>query len=209
MTAQKFALRLGRKYRVIHSRKPIEENSTGAANADFNKLQEILFESYECQKLGRSELSLNMLVHAPLLKLALKSHHYVDEELIQSARICSPFMPPLADIGDMDGKATEGKMVDLALVLTPAEDGSRALGQKPKGNKHDTAMDKRLLRAIQTHVLRREPMETQSVNQTTYTPVMFRPIATSIETKAEGGAEEAGYLDFGIASPYGVIDERA
>ncbi|GAB0133702.1 hypothetical protein EsDP_00002101 [Epichloe bromicola] len=88
-------------------------------------------------------------------------------------------------------------MVDLALVLTPAEDGSRALGRRHKGNKRDTAVDKKLLRAIQTHVLRREPMETQSGNQTTYTPVMFRPIATSIETKAEGGAEE-GKLQLGI-----------
>lgn len=168
---------------------------TGAASSD--SLREILFDSHECQRLGRSELSLNMLVHAPLLKLALKSHHYVDEELIQSARICSAFMPPLADIRDRDCKVTQGKMVDLALVWTPAEDGSRALGRRHKGNKRDAAVDKKLLRAIQTHVLRREPMETQSVNQTTYTPLMFRPIATSIETKAEGGAEE-GKLQLGI-----------
>ncbi|KAJ6782947.1 hypothetical protein PWT90_08938 [Aphanocladium album] len=166
-------------------------------NSDFDELQEILFTSYECRKLDRSELAVNMLVHAPLLKLALKNHHYVDEELIQTARICPPFMPPLADIGDKDGKVTEGKMVDLALVLTPAEDGSRALGRKPKGNMHDTAADKRLLRAIQTHVLHREPPEAQTINQTAYTPVMFRPIATSIETKGEGGAEE-GKLQLGI-----------
>lgn len=106
-------------------------------------------------------------------------------------------MPPLVDIGDKYGKVTEGKMVDLALVLTPAQDGSRALGRNPKGDKHDTAADKRLLRAIQTHVLHREPPESQTVNQTAYTPVMFRPIATSIETKGEGGAEE-GKLQLGI-----------
>ncbi|GAB0133703.1 hypothetical protein EsDP_00002102 [Epichloe bromicola] len=56
-------------------KKAIEGNVTGAASSDFNTLQEILFDSHECQKLGRSKLSLNMLVHAPLLKLALKSHH--------------------------------------------------------------------------------------------------------------------------------------
>jgi hypothetical protein len=164
---------------------------------DFDTLQEILFASQECQKLGRSEPSWNMLVHAPLLKTALKNHHYVDEELMHWARICRPFMPPLEEIGDRHGALTGGKIVDLAMVLTPAEEGSRASGRKPKGNKRDTARDKTLLRAIQSNVLRGEPMDTQGVNQTTYTPVMFRPIATAMATKAEGGAEE-GKVQLGI-----------
>ncbi|KAM3426250.1 hypothetical protein NHJ13734_009562 [Beauveria thailandica] len=166
--------------------------------SQFDELQEILFTGFECQKLNRSELAVNMLVHGPLLNLALKCHHYVDGELIQTARISPLFMPPLADIGDSDhARVTGGNMVDLALVLTPAADGSRALGRSPKGNKHDTTADERLLRAIQSHVLHREPLETQSVNQTTYSPVMFRPIAISIKTKAEGSAKE-GQLQLGI-----------
>ncbi|EGX89049.1 hypothetical protein CCM_09097 [Cordyceps militaris CM01] len=169
-----------------------------AVASQFDDLQEILFTGFECQKLSRSELAVNMLVHGPLLNLALKYHHYVDGEMIQSARISPSFMPPLADIGDSgDATVTGGKMVDLALVLTPAADGSRALGRPPKGNKNDTAADEKLLRAIQTHVLHREPLETQSINQTTYAPVMFRPIAISIETKAEGSAEE-GKLQLGV-----------
>ncbi|KAH7123388.1 hypothetical protein B0J13DRAFT_566540 [Dactylonectria estremocensis] len=152
--------------------------SRSFALAELQALQDIKAEARECLRLGRSEAAWNLDVHGPLLKLALAQHRCVKKELVTTARIASPFLPPT----NIPGSSVESKMIDFVLVL--ALDGV------------SSDSDKRLDESIQKKIWS-QPRDRQFINQTPYPPLQFRTIAVSIETKAAGSAEE-GRLQLGV-----------
>ncbi|EFZ03046.2 Methyltransferase type 11 [Metarhizium robertsii ARSEF 23] len=148
---------------------------------ELEKLKDIVSDARDSQALNRSEASWNMEVHGPLLKLALKPFSSVKRELATTARILPPFVPT----SDGAGQAVESKMIDFVLVLA-------------LDNIQTSSADKALAERIRDTVLS-EPRDMQSVNQTQYQPVQFRPIGSMIETKVTGSAEE-GRIQLGVST---------
>ncbi|KAH6881068.1 hypothetical protein B0T10DRAFT_494742 [Thelonectria olida] len=155
-----------------------EHVARSRALAELQTLKDIESEAHDCLYLGRAEAAWNLDVHGPLLKLALAQHHCVKKELVTTARIASPFLPPMS----IRGNSVESKMIDLVLVLGFDDETSDS--------------DKRLAELIREKVWS-QPGDKQFVNQTQYPPLQFRPVAVSIETKAAGSAEE-GRLQLGV-----------
>lgn len=143
---------------------------------ELRRLQHIVTRARKCQELNRSEASWNAKIHEPFLELVLEPFDsMVESEPVPDARILTAFLP----MTDIEGTAVESK-IDIALVLDP----SIADEDKPLAN--------RIRQAVLS-----QPAGEQSVNQTGYSPLIFRPAACFIETKTAGSAEE-GRIQLGI-----------
>ena len=145
------------------------------AIAELDALLDIKNIADECLRLGHSEASWNLEVHGPLLKLAVSQHRCVRRELLTTASISSPFVPAMRARGGDDFAAS--KMVDFALWLAISRTDPLAAAIRDAVN------------AL--------PYNMRGVNQTIYGPVRYAPIATSIETKTVGTAEE-GRVQLGV-----------
>lgn len=165
------------------------EEERATALAELNALRNLEHAAWECGELGRSEAAWNLEVHGPLLQLGLAHHGHASRELVTTAQISKPFLPPMNMYSAAD--YADKKMVDFVLVLDP--DGSRHAAQAPEEGDTSTAQDRaeyaHLAKAIKQEVYS-QPPGCQSINQTTYTPLLCRPIGVSIETKADGANEE-------------------
>jgi hypothetical protein len=138
------------------------------------------------------------MVHAPLLHLALDRPEYahVGWEVVTTAQITKPFVPPMGDFAPTE--FADKKMVDLAMVLEP-EVNCDSEGEEQVAGQDDAALEqrfRRLANAIQ-RVVRSQPHDRQTINQSMYTPLLDWPIGISIETKADG-ANEAGRVQLAI-----------
>lgn len=89
-----------------------------------------------------------------------------------TARIQPPKLIPR----HVSGQLVESKMVDYAIYLSPDKD-----------------MATRII-----SILRIQPKDSQSINQTMYDSLRQRPIAISIETKIPDASEEDGKVQLAI-----------
>lgn len=178
-----------------------EEEHRGLACAELRAIRKIKRVAWKCRERGRSEAAWNTMVHAPLLDLALDRPEYahVGWEVVTTAQITKPFVPPMGDFAPTE--FADKKMVDLAMVLQPEvnndsegeEEAQQVAGQD------DAALEqlfRRLDHAIQ-RVVRSQPQDRQTINQSMYTPLLDWPIGISIETKADG-ANEVGRVQLAI-----------
>jgi hypothetical protein len=159
-----------------------QEGEALAAQREFEQLVEIRAAVSQCEELGRPEAGWNLDVHGPLLKLATKHTPGVERELVTVARIAPPFVPPIprSDYGETGagGPVVESKMVDFALVISPFK---------------DEPLYAKLRRAAFA-----QPIGEQTVSQSTFGPLLFRPPAVSVETKISGGDSEKGKVQVAV-----------
>ena len=148
---------------------PQRTDNREKALLELRRLQHIVSKARQCQELGRSEASWNAKVHEPLLELAFEPFEgTVESEPAPDARILSAFLP----LTESQSTTIESK-IDFAVVLDPTI----------------TDEDRSLAQSIRRTVFAQDVRE-QSVNQTGYQPLLFRPAATFIETKTTGSADE-------------------
>jgi hypothetical protein len=120
------------------------------------------------QTLGASESAWNVDVHGPLLKLALKPFESLNREILTHARISTPFVPDMRMDSFYDMMSS--KMIDWGITVRPSASTVQHISKVLDGLPHNKL----------------------SINQTTYGPVRYDPIAVPIETKiATGHMEEA------------------
>ncbi|KAJ9129497.1 hypothetical protein NKR19_g10341, partial [Coniochaeta hoffmannii] len=167
-----------------------DEHHRASALGELVALRKIQRKAKSCRELGRSEAAWNIEVHGPLLELALEGHPHVQRELVTTAQITKPFVPPMSDLS-LAGFADK-KMVDFVMVLVPKPDDEG--GEQGDGARGERF--RRLAHAVHNTVLS-QPLDQQSINQTLYPPLMERPIGISIETKADG-ANEVGRVQLAI-----------
>ncbi|RSL43345.1 hypothetical protein CEP53_011742 [Fusarium sp. AF-6] len=137
-------------------------------------LREIESDANQCKLSDCSEAFWNMWVHMPVLKHALAGYPAIRVEPSISAKIAPCFVPTTK------GKATvvESKMIDFNLLLW-LNKGS------PRSTPHDPLppeADGRLMARIANKVWAQE-RDVQFVNQSSYAPLQYAPIACNIETK--------------------------
>lgn len=179
-----------------------EEERRGLARAELKVLRKIMRVAWMCRKRGRSEAAWNTMVHAPLLHLALDRPEYahVGWEVITTAQITKPFVPPMGDSAPTE--FADKKMVDLAMVLEPVVDNDskrkKEAKQQVAGQDHAASEQRfrRLAHAIQ-RVVSSQPHDKQTINQSLYTALLNWPIGISIETKANA-ASDAGRVQLAI-----------
>ncbi|KAJ3454655.1 hypothetical protein MRS44_013255 [Fusarium solani] len=147
---------------------------TDIAIAELDTLRDIEVEAQGCKLRECSELAWNMLVHLPLLQHALSGHPTVHVEPSMSARIAPQFVPSTGGRGG--GNVIESKMIDFSLVLRLNQ------GTPDPIQENVPEADARLMKAIANRVWA-QPGDSQTFNQTVYSPLQFAPIACSIETK--------------------------
>ncbi|KAL8371770.1 hypothetical protein RB595_001527 [Gaeumannomyces hyphopodioides] len=175
------------------------EDSRAAAKAELAELLKIKGATMECSTENVSEAAWNLDVHAPMLELATQGSR-VKRLLVTTARIAPTWLPiyipasasvssassPAAPstgrsytvTEDGDGAVATGKLVDFALVLS--ESSMTPLG---------SAISKQNAGAL---------LDEKSINQSTYTPLTFRPLGVSIETKARQGSVDEGHVQLGL-----------
>ena len=172
-----------------------EEEYRGLARVELRALRGIRRAAWKCRERGCSEEAWNTMVHAPLLQLALDRPEYahVGWEVVTTAQIAKPFVPPMGDFAPTE--FAEKKMVDLAIVLE-SDVSNDCEGEEEVKQQTLEQRFRRLARAIQ-RVVRSQPYDRQSINQFMYTPLLDWPIGISIETKAVG-ASEAGRVQLAI-----------
>ncbi|KAJ4248147.1 hypothetical protein NW762_012917 [Fusarium torreyae] len=145
-----------------------------AATRELERLREIESDAEQCNLSNCSEASWNMWVHMPVLRHAFSGHSTVRVEPSTSARIAPSFLPTT------NGKATviESKMIDFTLLLWLNKGSPRSTHHDPQ----PLEPDGRLMAGIANKVWA-EQRDIQFVNQTSYAPLQFAPIACNIETK--------------------------
>jgi len=172
-----------------------EEEYRDLARVELRALRKIKRTAWKCRERGRSEAAWNTMVHAPLLQLALNRPEYahVGWEVVTTAQIAKHFVPRMGDFAPTE--FADKKMVDLAMVLEPdVSDDSE--GEEEAKQQNLEQRFRHLAHAIQ-RVVRSQPYDRQSINQSMYTPLLEWPIGISIETKAVG-ANEAGRVQLAI-----------
>ncbi|KXX78394.1 hypothetical protein MMYC01_205891 [Madurella mycetomatis] len=173
-----------------------DDQSPDDALAELLQLRRIQADAQRCRRLVLSEAAWNLDVHGPLLRLgAVRTDGRVEREIITSARIAPQFLPTI------DGKErtnVEGKMVDFALVLNLGYDALAELDvNRFQGKEVDKAgMDEATAEVIRRAV-RAQPLGQQTINQTLYTGLQYRPAPVNVETKVSGIPEE-GRVQLGI-----------
>jgi hypothetical protein len=186
-----------------------ERQQRARALAELDSLRKIERKAWECRTLGMSEPAWNMEVHGPLLELALESHGHVRRLLVTTAQIAKPFVPPMG--GTAAAEYADKKMVDFAMVLVPDpgddDDGAGEARGTVLGDTTaedvaariaDAAEDPyRRLASVIRNTVDSQPPERRTINQSMYTPLWYRPIGVSIETKADG-ANDAGRLQLAV-----------
>lgn len=156
-------------------------NTLIALTKELELLREIESEADQCKLSDCSEASWNMHVHIQVLKLAFSGHRTVRVEPALSAKIATPFVPTA------NGKAAvvESKMVDFTLLLWLNRG-------RPQSTPHDPPppeADSRLIAGIANKVWK-QPGESRFINQSSYAPLQFAPIACNIETKTATSANQ-------------------
>ncbi|KAL8290981.1 hypothetical protein RB601_003667 [Gaeumannomyces tritici] len=158
-----------------------------AAQIQFAALSEIVFETKASIKRIRHELAWNNAVHWPLLKLATRSVSGwggggVICEPTMSAGIANMWLPGMANSQAQEQNGVAGgKIVDCVLTL----------------DLHNRRPSDAPLREAIVRLIRDQPPNVQSINQTNYHPLVFNPIGVSIETKCNTGAAK-GNVQLGI-----------
>ncbi|KAF5966607.1 hypothetical protein FBULB1_11575 [Fusarium bulbicola] len=145
-----------------------EDSETQTHVHELAALRKIEQAAKKCQVEEASEAAWNVEVQGPLLELALEPFSSLSRDILTQARISRPFVPEMKAASHYD--FTRTKMIDWGIRLHPSQS--------------TTARIREILLPL--------PDNQRSINQSTYDPVRFDPIAVSIETKiANGGAEEA------------------
>ncbi|KAK2666918.1 hypothetical protein RAB80_017339 [Fusarium oxysporum f. sp. vasinfectum] len=145
-----------------------DDNKTPIHIQELAALRKIEQAAKTCQVEEASEAAWNVEVQGPLLELALEPFPSLSRDILTQARISRPFVPEMKAASHYD--FTRTKMIDWGIRLHPSQS--------------TTARIQEILLPL--------PENQRSINQSTYGPVRFDPIAVSIETKtANGGAEEA------------------
>ncbi|KAH6972002.1 hypothetical protein EDB80DRAFT_361647 [Ilyonectria destructans] len=170
------------------SRKP--QSTLDMALHELDLLRDIGNKAKNCEVRACAEVTWNMLVHQPLFEHALAGHATVQAEPSLTAKIMAPFSP--ATSGRGGGSVIENKMVDFCFALWLNEGKPRQL----EGDDKASSTDARLISAIADQVWA-QPPDAQSVNQTSYPPLQFAPIACNIETKIST-AQQAGQLQLSV-----------
>jgi hypothetical protein len=75
----------------------------------------------DCRPLGKSEAAWNLEVHGPLFELGLAGHVHVLTELVTTAQVMRPLVPPMN--GYSHHESVERKLVDFVLLLVPCREG--------------------------------------------------------------------------------------
>ncbi|KAH7121652.1 hypothetical protein EDB81DRAFT_814184 [Dactylonectria macrodidyma] len=151
-----------------------DPDPTGRHVKELAALREIETAANTCQDEEASEAAWNLEVHGPLLKLAFAPYSFLRRDLLISAQISKPFIPEMQASSVYD--YTRAKMVDWGVRALP--DASTSA------------------RIRETLISLPEPH--RCVNQTTYGPVRYDPIAMVVETKIGIGAAEEARLQVGI-----------
>ncbi|KAK7424033.1 hypothetical protein QQX98_000643 [Neonectria punicea] len=171
--------------RYPRSRQP--QTPLDIALHELDLLRDIGTKAKNCDIHACAEVTWNMLVHQPLFEHALAGHATVQAEPSLTAKIMPPFSP--ATSGRGGGSVIENKMVDFCFVLWLNEG-------KPRQLEGSSSTDARLISAIADRVWT-QPPDAQSVNQTSYPPLQFSPIACNIETKTSM-AQQGGQLQLSV-----------
>lgn len=150
------------------------DESLAQHKRELETLRDIEKAANECQTEEACEAAWNLEVHGPLLKLALDPFPSLSRHILTHARISKPFVPEMRDESAYD--FTRTKIVDWGVRIDPSEETSSRLYE----------------------MIDRLPFNERSVNQTTYGPVRYCPIAISIETKIAIGALEEARLQLGV-----------
>ncbi|KAK3339773.1 hypothetical protein B0T25DRAFT_363282 [Lasiosphaeria hispida] len=148
--------------------------------AEMAQLREVLAASERSTYWNRSEAAWNLLVHWPMLKIALSSLDNVSAELVTAAQILTPFVPEICASGSTTTKVpmlAQSKIVDFVLVLQP-----RFETTKPP-----------------SYALVQDlPLNEQTLNQTDYGPLQYFPAPVPIETKTTRGDLEEAKVQLGV-----------
>lgn len=157
---------------------------------ELKDLNEIRTASEECELEEDSEAGWNCEVHSPVLRLAVKTFVDVKKYNVYG---CWPILFPISCVTanwcsttarvvpdlvprHVNGDAFKSKMVDFTLNLVP-----------------DDKMYEKILLVIQN-----QPHGLQTINQTNFGRVRFRPIAISIETKTPNASKEEAMIQLGM-----------
>ncbi|KAK1761754.1 hypothetical protein QBC33DRAFT_582166 [Phialemonium atrogriseum] len=178
-----------------HEKPQLGGEATGmtAASRELEALGEIESAAKECLCLARSEPSWNEDVHKPLLKLALSRHRANNLcENVTTARVAAPFALP--------GRAGDriSKMVDYTLDLSFSGPASEVWDPADADDDVSNLESMASLSASIRRVVGAQPIEKQTVNPTRYAPLIYAPVAASIETKAATGSAEEGRTQLGV-----------
>ncbi|KAJ4178416.1 hypothetical protein NW767_014873 [Fusarium falciforme] len=155
------------------TRKP--RSPTDIAIAELDTFRDIEERAQECELHECGECTWNSRVHDPLLWHALSGHATVHVEPSQVATIATPFIPSTGGRGG--GSVIGSKMIDYSLTLRLNQGVPDPILEDAPGP------DARLMNAIARRVWS-QPSDSQSFNQTLYSPLQFCPIACNIETKS-------------------------
>ncbi|KAL1838257.1 hypothetical protein VTJ49DRAFT_2866 [Mycothermus thermophilus] len=154
--------------------------SREAAQSLLEQAHHIMQASTESRYWRRSEAAWNLLVHWPMLKLALADVKNVMPELITAAQILPSFLPRFLSFGNHSPgvSVSQGKMVDFAILLAP-----------PPSSALYSSLD-RLSMML--------PPGERSLNQTDYGPLELYPAPVAIETKGSGGDMDQAKVQLGV-----------
>ncbi|RMJ04981.1 hypothetical protein CDV36_014358 [Fusarium kuroshium] len=145
------------------------------AEAQLHQVLDITHEAVMLDGSGASEATWNSDIHSQVLKLALAAYRQrVPEHGIQSRNITTAHIDTILRLSRGEGESLPDKLVDFALTVSIPDPLYRA-------------------------VLRDDPI-VQSVNQTTYGPVCFKPIGVGIETKVKTGTDDRQQLTLWTAA---------
>jgi hypothetical protein len=137
--------------------------------ADLAILGQVQQMALKCDKDSVSEPAWNCEVHSPLFALAFRRSGRVDSQNISTAKMSSA-----AKI--RDGDRVIEKLVDFGVIL---EESVVA---------RQDVIDR----------LQQFAAETVGINQSIYNPLLYRPLAISIETKASSSDEDDAYVQLSI-----------
>ncbi|KAH6953736.1 hypothetical protein BKA56DRAFT_625580 [Ilyonectria sp. MPI-CAGE-AT-0026] len=145
------------------------------AEAQLHQVLDITQEAVFLDGSGASEATWNSDIHSEVLKLALAAYRqHVPSHGIQSRNITTAHIDTTLRLSRGEADSFPDKLVDFALTVSIPDSLYRA-------------------------VLREDPI-VQSVNQTTYGPVCFKPIGVGIETKVKTGTDDRQQLTLWTAA---------
>ncbi|KAH6957657.1 hypothetical protein BKA56DRAFT_602290 [Ilyonectria sp. MPI-CAGE-AT-0026] len=151
-----------------------ETTNDNGLDCSLHDILRIVNDAKECHGLDYDEAGWNSLVHSPLLHLIHHGHRSRGGQLDGFSPCTSARITPVYRI-----KNISGKQVDYVLFLDPEQDES-------------------LEGASQAILNLRKQIPENSINHTSYAPLLRRPISISIETKRSGGHQTKAKLQMSI-----------
>ncbi|KAH7016137.1 uncharacterized protein B0I36DRAFT_254052 [Microdochium trichocladiopsis] len=133
-------------------------------------VRDISLEAKECYNHGHAEASWNMLVHWPLLALALGRNEQQPQDPTQPRVHAMP-----CTMARLSGDARGTKMIDFCLYIDPAD-----------------GCDKDRIDEL------RAQRPSENINHTDYTPLRARPIVLSAESKKPGEQLAEAHLQLAV-----------